>query len=61
MQTNYPDTIAKRRAGMAQFRARSLSAYQRILANGEVKGKDADHIRDLIETIKATQQKFGEV
>ena len=57
--TNYPDTAEKQRAGMAAVRARMLAAHERALANGWVKGRDAETTRCMIATIRATQQRKG--
>lgn len=63
---SYPDTPAKRRAGMAAFRAKLLASHTKILAGMEAGtiAADADDIafqRDTIATIKAAQQRLGEV
>lgn len=69
MQTNHPDTAAKRKAGMAAFRATMLKTHQALLAGGDVNTKRKGAVgaaarafhADMITSIKATQKRLGEV
>jgi hypothetical protein len=61
METNYPDTAEKRRAGMASFRRRLLAAHERLSNDPKLSAKDRAYQRELCECIRATQKKFGEV
>lgn len=57
----YPDTVEKRKAGMAAFRARMLAAHERMLASGTLKPKDRAQVAEYAECIKASQRKFDGV
>lgn len=70
-QYPYPDTPAKRRAGMAAFRAQMLRAHETALEAMMATGRlatghpampaDLQFQRDAIASIKAAQLKLGEV
>ncbi len=56
----YPDTKEKRQAGMASFRAKLLKAHERFSNDQKLSAKDRAYQRELCESIKAAQKKFGE-
>ena len=57
----YPDTKEKRQAGMAGFRRQLLAAHTRLSTDPHLSAKDRAYQRELCESIKAAQIKFGEV
>lgn len=61
MDYGYPDTKEKRQAGMAAFRARLLKAHERFANDPSLSAKDRAYQRELCESIKKAQAKFGEI
>ncbi len=69
MNTNYPDTAAKRKSGMAAFRATMLKTHEALLAGGDANTKRKCAVgeaarafhADMIATIKAAQVRLGEI
>lgn len=67
--SDYPDTPEKRKAGMAAFRAKMLKAHEAMLAGGDPntlkRGKVGEAARsyhaDMVASIKAAQERLGEV
>jgi hypothetical protein len=57
----YPDTKEKRQAGMAAFRRKLLAAHERFANDPKLSAKDRAYQRELCESIKRAQAKFGEV
>ena len=57
----YPDTVEKRKDGMASFRRQLLAAHERLLASGTLKGKTLRDVTEYRDCIKAAQIKHGEV
>lgn len=69
MQASYPDTVEKRRAGMAAFRAKLLRTHEAMLNGGDPNTLKCGAIGEtarkyhatMIADIKAAQIKLGEV
>ena len=57
----YPDTVEKRRAGMAQFRRRMLAAHERFANDPKLSTAERARQRELCDCIRATQKRPGEV
>jgi hypothetical protein len=60
LRLKYPATQEERRAGMAAFRAKLLGVHQRLSQDPRLSDQDRAYQRELVDSIKTAQKKFGE-
>ena len=56
---DYPNTVEKRKAGMAFFRAKMLVAHQRMAKDKTLTANERTYQKTLVATIRKAQQKYG--
>jgi len=57
----YPDTEEKRKAGMAQFRARLVAAHSRLANDSRLTAKQREDQKNIAAMVRAHQERLGEV